>query len=94
MRRILEDLRLEETPAVDLARPCSASQREAGGGFIQLKPPVGEYRRPFFGIWRFAIRKGVLRNEILWSDDAGGSLYGVCFRLCPRQVLGFSWHID
>ena len=29
----MEDLRMEETPADGLARPCSASTREAGGGF-------------------------------------------------------------
>ena len=36
MRRMLEDLRMEETPAVDLARP--APPQGAGGG---LPPPRG-----------------------------------------------------
>ena len=39
----LEDLRMEETPADDLARPAPPPQRGAGGGLI---PPRGVHRRP------------------------------------------------
>ena len=63
------------------------------GNFVSLtEAPFGGYRQPAFGVWRFVTGRDS-EELVLRSDVSCGSLYGVCYLLCPRQVLGLSSQI-
>ena len=63
MRRMLEDLRMEATPADDLARPAPPQ-----GGGRRIASPKGDHRRPP-AFYHLRVEAGLLcfvDKDVLW----------------------------
>ena len=84
MRRILEDLRMEETPAVDPARPAP----QGDGRRIDL--PQGDHHRPPALLSSAALRQGLgVSSASGFESLVLEASWGVLGRL--GDVLGTSW---